>query len=353
MPMTIHDERALIDLLATGMPRSRAQLNALHESDAELVALPGTDVVLAVTTDGVVEEIAAGLYRDPALAGWMVIAVNASDLAAVGAAPVGVLVSECLPPRMTPEDIAALQSGIRAAALAHGLPVLGGDTNHAPELTLTATAIGTVARDRLLTRRGARPGDVAFASGPLGIGTAFACDMVLGRGRGDPVAYRPRARLTEGAVLPGLASACMDTSDGVLATVDELMRVNGVGMSWTADVEGVLDPAAWRVARTAGLPAWTMLAGPHGEFELIFTVPANRCAELERAASAIGWQPLCLGTVTVEPGLRMQFGEGTVALDTAGIRSLYAAVGGDAERYLQDLLGMYAPRAVDTPATRV
>lgn len=348
--MTIHDERALIEVLAAGMPRSPAQLNALHESDAELVGLPGTDVVLAVTTDGVVEEIATGLYRDLELAGWMVVAVNASDLAAVGARPVGLLISECLPPDMSAEDVAALQSGIRASASAHGMAVLGGDTNHAADLALTATAIGTVARDALLTRRGARPGDVLCASGPLGIGTAFAFHMMLAGGRGEPVPFRPCARLAEGAVLPGLASSCMDTSDGVLATIDELMRVNGIGFSWTAHYESVLHPAARQVAQAAGLPEWTMLAGPHGEFELVFTVPADRLVALRRAASAIGWHPLPLGTVTSGTGLRMRDGDRTVTFDTAGIRSLYAAVGGDPERYLRDLLGAYAPRTVETAA---
>ena len=266
-------EIAMIERLARALPRSPRQLNALHASDAELVHITGT-TVLAVTTDGIVEEIATGLYADPALIGWMTVVVNASDLAAVGANPLGIVVCETLPPTMGPDDIAALQRGIADASLAHGLPVLGGDTNSGEQLQVVGTALGLVEGGAPLTRLGAASGDRLFASGPLGLGSVFAFTQLIRAGVINAPPFRPHARLHEGSLLRPFASACMDTSDGLLATLDELGRLNGVGFRLTLPVEGMLHGAALRLAEAQQLPPWTMLAGPHGEFELVFTVPA-------------------------------------------------------------------------------
>jgi thiamine-monophosphate kinase len=347
--MTAVTERTLIERLAAGFVRSPHQLNALHESDAELVRLPGSDLILAITTDAIAEEIATGLYRDPYLAGWMIVTVNASDLAAVGAAPLGIVVSESLPPDMPDAALEALQRGIRDAAERHVLPVLGGDTNQAAALALGATAVGTVPDGGVLTRRGARPGDRLFTSGPVGLGTAFAFASLMGNANdgGDvAVPFQPLARLREGRSLTGIASARMDTSDGVIATLDELMRLNGVGVRWERALAEALHPAALATARGAGLPPWTMLAGPHGEFELLFTVPPDRCGDLDDAAGAIDWAPIELGTVTAERPCWLRDGTEWLEFDTARIRNLFTEVSGDPQRYLQELLGPAAPETV-------
>jgi thiamine-monophosphate kinase len=345
--MTSVGERVLIERLAAGFARSPHQLNALHESDAELVRLPASDIVLAITTDTIAEEIAAGLYRDPYLAGWMMVTVNASDLAAVGAEPLGIVVSESLPPDMPQAAVDAMQRGIGDAAARHGLPVLGGDTNAAATLTLGATAVGTVAADAVLTRRGARPGDRLFATGPVGVGTAFSYAALMGGAPGgEPeVSFQPVARLPEGRRLAAIASACIDTSDGVIAALDELMRLNDVGIRWERPLGETLHQAALATAQAAGLPSWVMLAGPHGEFELLFTVPPDRCADLHAAAAEIGWVPRELGVVTAEPGYRLRDGGEWLLFDTGTIRDLFAAVGGDAGRYLEELLGTVATGA--------
>src|SRR3990170_7954855 len=109
--------------MARGFPRSPLQYNKLQESDSELVRLPGGNSLLAVTTDGVVEEIESGLYDDPYLIGWMTVIVNASDLAAVGAEPLGILINENLPQDLASEFTAELQRGIRDACAAAGLYV--------------------------------------------------------------------------------------------------------------------------------------------------------------------------------------------------------------------------------------
>jgi len=329
-------EIVLIEKLAGALPRSPLLLNALCESDAELIRLPGTDVALAVTTDAIAEEIAADLYTDPYLIGWMAVMVNASDLAAVGAEPLGILLSETLPLDVEPAFIDRLQSGIRDAMEACGLHLLGGDTNFSPTMQIAATAVGIVSRDAPLTRLGCAPGDRLYASGPLGLGGAFALSRL---DAGAPaIPYRPMARLREGRLLPGVASCGMDTSDGVVPTLDELIRLNRVGFRIDARLAEMLHPASLQMARRAGLPEWLMLAGPHGEVELLFTVPPEAEPTLHAAARSIEWTPIPIGIVTPEPGLWL----GSIHLDSTRIRDMYAEAGGDARQYLAELLALDA-----------
>jgi thiamine-monophosphate kinase len=333
-------ENAIVERLASALPRSPLQLNRLRESDAELIRLPGSDVVLALTTDGIVEEIEAGLYDDPYLIGWMAVMVNASDLAAVGAEPIGLLVNETLPEDLEAEFVEELQRGIRDACVACQLDVLGGDTNFSARMQISGTAVGVISNGNPLTRRGCAPGDRLFASAPLGQGSAYALFHLHERLRdsGPPVDYRPCARLPEGRVLRNYASCGMDTSDGVLPTLDELMRLNNVGLRLTRPLAQLLHRDALRISQAASLPAWTMLAGPHGEFELIFTVPETGCPAFLQAASVLGWSPLDLGVVICEPGVRIDELDGGAILDTARMRNLFQEVGGDVQAFIAGLL---------------
>ncbi len=334
-------ENELINRLVRGMPRSQRQLNTLHESDAELMQLPIGDVVLAITTDAIVEEIQTGLYDDPYLIGWMTVMVNASDLAAVGAEPVGLLLNETLPPDTSDRYLSDLQRGIADACHAVGLSVIGGDTNSASELHLSASAIGLIREGSPITRRGCQPGDRLYASGTLGLGSAFAFVKLHGGATLSDVSYRPKARLGEGQIVRRLGSCCMDTSDGAVATFDQLMRVNQCGFSLDSAVENLLHPQAIAIAVTAGLPLWTMLAGPHGEFELIFAVPDGRCEEFEHVSAAEGWQPVAIGRVVNEPGLRLYVDEQDVLLDTGQVRNLFVQVQGDVGAYVRGLLALH------------
>ncbi len=337
-------ENALIERLAGAFPRSPLQLNGLQESDAELIQVPGTDMILAVETDAIVEEIEEGLYADPYLAGWMAVLVNASDLAAVGAVPLGILLNETLPQQAEEGFIDRLQEGIRDASDRCGLPVLGGDTNFSENLQVAAFAIGLIPDGKPLTRKGAYPGDVLFLAGPAGLGNAFAFIQLSGRnGEGsDAIRYLPQPRLREGQSLRGAASACIDTSDGLIPALDQLSEVNGIGFRFEIEPDAFLHPAAAQVARQAGLPPWIMLAGPHGEFELLFSLPAERVDAFLAAASAeLAWKPIRLGTAIPEEGLQLPIDGSVTRLDTTQIRNLFTECEGDVQRYLHELLRVH------------
>lgn len=340
-------EVSLVDRLAAGFARSPHQCNGRHESDAELVRLPGGPV-LALTTDAISEEIESGLYADPYLIGWMTVLVNASDLAAVGAAPLGILLNQTLPPTMGDGALEALQRGVAEASSAGGLPVLGGDTNFGPRLHMSGCAAGLVADGRALTRLGASPGDRLFASGPLGLGGAFALARMTQPHAPAPP-FLPRPRLAEGEVVRRHASCCMDTSDGAIATLDELSRLNAVGFL-LEPLDRLLHPAALASAATSRLPAWFMLAGPHGEFELLFTVPDSRVGGFRADAGRLGWEPLEIGTVIAVPELRLSVPGGAARLDARAARDAYARAGGDVTRYLAALFALNeAMRPASTP----
>ncbi|MGA2623418.1 MAG: thiamine-phosphate kinase [Bacteroidota bacterium] len=331
-------ENSLLGKLTNQFQRSPCQMNRLHESDAEILKLPGNDAqVLAITTDSIVEEIALGLYDDPYLIGWMAVMVNMSDLAAVGARPLGILVSEVLPVSYPDTSLAALQRGIQDACAACQTYVLGGDTNFGTHLMLTGTALGTIDGSRALSRVGCKPGDALYATGVLGIGNAFALSQITQPGN-SKLRFQPSARLNEGRALTGIASTCMDTSDGVIATLDQLMRLNGVGFEIDEEWERNLDPQSKELAGAFGIPSWLLLAGQHGEFELLFTIPKDRENLLHDAAGKVGWNPLRLGKAVEEQSISLPLYGRTVNLDTQRIRNLAFQADGDVGVYIKSLL---------------
>jgi thiamine-monophosphate kinase len=330
-------EYQLIQRLTSPFRRSPAQLNPVFGSDSELVRLLECgEVVVALTTDGIVEEIDQGLYVDPFLVGWMTVMVNLSDLAAVGARAEGVLIQLNLPPRPNESLLSGLRRGIEAACRECATYVLGGDVNSSTRLSTAGTAFGVVPASRIISRIGCRSGDRLYTSSSPGLGTAFAFQQIF-TDEGAGIEYRPTARLDEGRVVREFASACLDTSDGLIPGLAQLEFVNDVGFELAAPCDQILHPAAKELARQTGLPPWFFLAGPHGDFELVFTVPVESEAKFLEAAKGIGWKPLWLGEV-VPRGLSLDLGTGElVQTDAALIANLFENSVGDSAGYLESL----------------
>jgi thiamine-monophosphate kinase len=331
-------ENELINSLAKKFPRSPLQVNLLHGSDSEILRIPGAGgQMLAATIDTIAEEIRTGLYEDPWLIGWMTVMVNMSDLAAVGATPLGILVSEILPADLPGERREMLQRGILDACSTCGTFVLGGDTNIGSPLTAGACALGLLPEGTALSRTQCAEGDLLYASGRVGDGNAFAASRLIANPP-LPCTYRPVARLREGSLVRRFASCCMDSSDGVLATLDQLMRLNGRGFSLGDRWGAALSVSSARISNELGIPPWIFLAGEHGEFELIFTVPPSRERAFLREAAGIGWTPVRLGEVALTPEIRMVLYDTDVAIDTAELRNLGSTSPGSVEKYMKSLL---------------
>ena len=331
-------ENVAIDGWVKAFSRSPAQGNAPHESDAELIEVPGLpEHYLAITIDTVSEEILAGLYRDPYTMGWVAVMASLSDLAAVGADPLGLVISASVPTTHGPEFAEQAGRGMEDACRSVGVFVLGGDSNAAPAVSLTGCAIGLVPRSAVLTRRNIRPGDALFLTGPAGGGNALA--LVRLAGLADDLfpeaRYRPSARLSAGAVLRGRAHACMDTSDGVLTTLDQLMRLNGCGFEVECEWGRLLARDVLALCERTGTPPWMMLAGPHGEFELVFSAPAADADAIADDLRAAGLAPVRLGTVRDREAITLVLPGGRRAdIDMAPLRNLLETAGRDMRDYL-------------------
>ena len=316
------------------LPRAPGQAGGVHETDAELVPL-GDGRLLALTIDTVAEEIRLGIYADPRTAGRVAAAAALSDLAAVGAEPLGLLLSVTLPAKDTGAVQEAVARGVAETARAAGTFVLGGDTNEGPMLSVGCAAAGLVPVGSELRRVGLHPGDILFAAGPLGLGAACAAGALLGSaGLFDEQEFVPPPRIAHGVVLRRLASAAMDTSDGLVATLDQLGRLNGVRLRVALSPAELLHPRAAEVARHLGLPPLTLLAALHGEFELVFGLQAHLRGSLEDVAARIAWRPIEIGVVEEGSGLVV---DGR-PIDGARIRNLLNACGGDPRVYAQALV---------------
>lgn len=332
--MTAINENRLLSRWADLLPRAPRSRAAIHEADCELVSL-GTDQLLALTVDTIDEEVSLGLYRDPETAGRIAAVATLSDLAAVGADPLGLLLSVSLP-RAGAEGVQrCVAEGVTSACARAGTFVLGGDTSTSDALRLSCVGAGIVPADAALRRVGMREGDLIFASGPLGDGAALAASRwLLPEAAIHETSFDPWPRIAQGRALRGLASACMDTSDGLVATLDQLARLNEVEVHVGAPLESLLSPSAESLRRRLGSSALPLLAAQHGEYELVFSIPEAGVAELRARAAVLAWEPIWLGSVRRGRGLVM---DGRV-IDGAMIRNLLDEVGGDPSEYAKALL---------------
>ena len=235
--------------------------------DAEGAVLEGG---LVVTHDVLVEGVHFRFewtsWRD---LGYKAAAVNLSDLAAMAAEPLGLLVGLAVPPATGDAAILELYEGIAEA----GVPVLGGDSTAAGQLSVGVTAVGR--SDRVPGRAGATPGDVLVVTGPLGGAAAGLYALEHGLEGFDEFVERhrrPPFRLQEGRRLGLSAHALIDLSDGILSDAARIAERSSCRIA--IDVESV--PQAARLEEVAELPFWTM-----GEdYELLGVVTLEDAAAL-------------------------------------------------------------------------
>ena len=333
-------ENNFINSLVKNLSRSSLQINKVHESDAEIIRLyENSNDYLAITTDSIVEEIKTGLYDDPYLIGWMSVMVNLSDLAAVGSKPLGVLVSEILPSNYSLNDVERLQSGISDACKMCNTFILGGDTNTGDNLIITGTALGYLTNKKFVSRIGLQNNDILYSTGFIGRGNAFAISRFFNK-TSLKFNYLPAAKIKEAGILKNYASACMDTSDGVISTLDQLMRLNNKGFLLNKDWESKLDKDSLKLANSYAIPLWLLLAGYHGEFELLFTIPQKTESEFLMKANEIKWTPVKLGIVINEPKIKIPLYGKITEIDSTRIRNLSSQLENGINLYLKSLLAI-------------
>jgi len=276
--------------------------------DDAAVIEPDRGALAVVTTDTLVEGVHFDrTHSSPTDIGHKALAVNLSDLAAMGAAPRHVLLALSLPPACLVADVDEMIDALLSLAARHRTTLVGGDvTASTGPLVLGVTAIGSAKRRRVLGRDGARPGDVVYVSGTIGAAAAGLASFRKATDAGPaPAACRQRHRRPEARVVLGVslgrnraARACIDLSDGLGDAVHRIATASGVGVRLDAEALPIHPEArAWFEA--AGLdPLAAALAGGE-DFELAFTSPPAFRGRLRHVRRQIGELPLTpIGVVT-------------------------------------------------------
>ena len=300
------------------------------------------DVVLGIGDDGavlqpppgqhlvqVVDALFEGVHFPAAISGedlaWRVFGVNLSDIAAMGAEPAWATLALSMP--VAEEQwVQSFALGLGACTRAFNTALVGGDTVRGP-LGVSLQITGFVPPGQALTRKGAHPGDGIYLTGKTGLaGAGLACilgDLLV---PDEPPAwrqrfFRPEPRIAQGQSLRGLASACLDISDGLLRDLGRLLEASAVGaMLQVQDLPGLSEMAA-RVGEERAL---ALLLSAGDDYELCFTAPPEHAAQVTRLGR--GWECGCtrIGQVTELEGIRLIKNAQEIPLPPAGFEHFQA-----------------------------
>jgi len=294
------DEFGLIGRYFARPPRHTAL--GVGDDAALIDTAPGFQT--AVATDMLVEGVHFFADADPRGVGHKALAVNLSDLAAMGALPRQALLGIALP-AADPEWLSAFAEGFAALAVRHDVDWVGGDTTRGPR-NLCVTVLGTLPRGAALLRSGARPGDELWVSGAPGLaalGLAYlrgGCDL---EGTARAAALRrlhaPEPRVALGIALRSIASACIDVSDGLLADLGHLLRASGAAAE--LQVDALLAPLHAVLADAVCTPGsecvrQAVLSGGD-DYELLFTAAPDRADAVLAAATSAATPVMRIGSV--------------------------------------------------------
>ena len=270
----------------------------------DAAAWHGDTSIQLATVDSLIQDIHFSLgttsWED---LGWKSLAVNVSDIAAMGGLPRYALVSLGLPGDIEVEDVLALYRGMIGLAEEFELRIIGGDTVSAPQVVINVTVLGSTGSQdgRILTRSAARPGDRVAVTGTLGAAAA-GVEMLAKHTSFEPGAaaslreawLRPRPRVAEGRLLVEQGvKAAIDVSDGLVADLNHVCRESRVG----ARVEVERVPVSPAVAECFGDRALELALAGGEDYELLFTAAADH---IDRVRTAASTPVTVVGEITAE-----------------------------------------------------
>lgn len=316
MPLS---EFELIDRFFRGCGAKRADVRVGVGDDAAILECPaGAELVAAI--DSLVDGIHFPHGSPPASVGHRALAVNLSDLAAMGARPAWALLALTLP-AADESWLSQFAAGMSALARAHDVALVGGDTTSGP-LCVTVQVLGHVPRSSALLRSGGKAGDAVFVSGTPGDASA---GLAIEQGRlaaaAEAAAYLrerflyPVPRLALGECLRPYASACIDVSDGLLADAGKLARASGCGVEIAYETLPVSDA----LVRAAGEERACELALTGGDdYELCFSVRPAHLARFQAQLPRERWGYTRIGTLRESPGAEVLRGGAVMNFSPCG-----------------------------------
>jgi thiamine-monophosphate kinase len=309
-------ERGLIERIRRRLPDPPESLIVGIGDDAAVV-MPDRGALQVLTTDSLVE----GIHFERRFCslfdiGYKALAVNVSDIAAMGGTPRLALLSLILPSSLTVADVEAVIDGVSELARETRIAVAGGNITRSPgPLAIDVTLVGAVRPRKFLTRSAGRPGDDLYVTGTIGAGVAGLRWLIEHGDRPDVLPEeselvscvtryrRPAPRWRIGALLGRTrsAAACMDLSDGLADAVRQVAAASGTGARVVAE-DMPVDPGArlWFDAR--GMDAVDAAVAGGDDYELLFSVPERNRRRLRAVESLARGLPLTrIGQLTREP----------------------------------------------------
>jgi len=306
MPLS---EFAIIKQYFTGIFPKRTEVLLDIGDDAALCRVP-EGMQLAISVDTLIEGVHFPLITKPEDIGYKALAVNLSDLAAMGAVPAWMtLALTC--PQVDEIWLMKFSQGLLELAEQFQVSLIGGDTTRGP-LSITIQIMGFVPANSALQRRGAKPGDAIYVTGTLGdagLGLRalqkYVTLPMVAKHTVEARLNRPTPRVQAGLSLRGIASSAIDISDGLIADLGHILTMNNVGaILYLNDLplstvlrEHVPRETAWNLALSAG-----------DDYELCFTVPPAREAALQTALPVGSYTQI--GTITATTELNCLDNEG-------------------------------------------
>ena len=279
------------------------------------------ELQLVVTTDMLVSGIHFAPDVRPEDLGYKSLAVNLSDLAAMGAEPAWHFL--CLGGPVPEGDwIERFAGGMAELGAASGSQLAGGDMSGGP-LVIAVTAIGVVPRGEALLRSTARDGDLVVVSGVPGLAACALAGLAVGDAAvAEARLLRPEPRLSLGQALRGRATACIDISDGVAADLGHILDASGLG----AEIRLDRLPSGAAFEGLAEETRWSLQLGGGDDYELCFTLPPAREADLAALTLCGGVELAVIGHVHAGSGLRCLRADGSEFLpERAGWNHFSAA----------------------------
>lgn len=288
-------------------PGALSSVVGIGDDAAVLELPPGRQLI--VTTDTLVEGVHFPPHTAPGDLGHKSLAVSLSDLASMGAEPAWFFLALTLP-GIDSAWTDAFAQGMAELAENTGIELAGGDTTSGP-LSITVTALGLVETGQALKRSGAREGDIIVVSGSLG-GAAFALKKIAAREVPDAACaeklYRPDPRLGLGSRLHGLATSCIDLSDGLLADLSHVLHASGKG----AEIHLECLPSPECMVNLNEKERLELQTSGGDDYELCFTIPRHREPELAVIESETGIRLTVIGEINATLKLRCFTGGGEV-----------------------------------------
>lgn len=276
------------------------------------------------TTDSQVEGVHFDLrYTSPVAVGRKFVAVNLSDLAAMGARPRYLLLAVCIPPEQRVDVIQKIALGIQEMCKLYGVAVIGGNTStiHGP-MVLTATAVGRAEPDELVRRRGAQVGDGIYVTGRLGDAKAGLRLVLSGEVPARDTPYfslykaltdpQPRVEVGRRLAQKSLPNAMCDVSDGFGKDLRRLLVPEGLGAR--VEAQSLPISSALRAfADEAGFPAELEAMAGGEDYELLFTADPADEPHIVDVCSHAATPVTRVGTVTADPELEVLMPDGSIA----------------------------------------